>query len=99
VRYDPSGKWGCPCCGESNHAQRTVNHWRKAATTTLAPGAEQEAKAIAPLLNTKPLIGKDATKIAIEQLMPKARIIHLATHGLLDDVRGIGKCDRACPIR
>ncbi|WP_390464671.1 CHAT domain-containing protein [Allocoleopsis franciscana] len=54
------------------------------------PGAEQEAKAIAPLLNTKAIIGKDATKSAIEQLMPKARIIHLATHGLLDDVRGIG---------
>jgi CHAT domain-containing protein len=61
------------------------------------PGAEQEAKAIAPLLNTKPLIGKDATKIAIEQLMPKARIIHLATHGLLDDVRGIGSAIALAP--
>jgi CHAT domain-containing protein len=51
------------------------------------PGAEQEANAIAPLLNTKPLIGNQATKSAIKQLLPKARIIHLATHGLLDDVR------------
>jgi CHAT domain-containing protein len=54
------------------------------------PGAEEEAKAIASLLNTKAIVGKDATKSAITQLMPKARIIHLATHGLLDDVRGIG---------
>jgi tetratricopeptide (TPR) repeat protein len=61
------------------------------------PGAEHEAQVIAPLLNTKPLIGKDATKIAIEQLMPKARIIHLATHGLLDDVRGIGSAIALAP--
>ncbi|GAB4209695.1 MAG: hypothetical protein Fur006_69640 [Coleofasciculaceae cyanobacterium] len=54
------------------------------------PGAEEEAKAIASVLNTKAIIGKDATKSAITQLMLKARIIHLATHGLLDDVRGIG---------
>ncbi|MEP0859700.1 CHAT domain-containing protein [Trichocoleus sp. DQ-U1] len=39
------------------------------------PGAEQEAKAIASLLKTKPLIGKQATKIAIAQQMPKAKII------------------------
>jgi CHAT domain-containing protein len=25
----------------------------------------------------------------VEELLPKARIIHLATHGLLDDVRGL----------
>ncbi len=61
------------------------------------PGAEHEAQVIAPLLNTKPLIGKDATKIAIKQLMPKARIIHLATHGLLDDVRGIGSAIALAP--
>jgi hypothetical protein len=35
------------------------------------------------------IIGKDVTHTAIEQLMPKARIIHLATHGLLDDVLGL----------
>ncbi len=61
------------------------------------PGAEAEAKSIASLLNTKALIGKDATKSAITQLMPKARIIHLATHGLLDDVRGIGSALALAP--
>jgi CHAT domain-containing protein len=54
------------------------------------PGAEKEALAIATLLNSKALIGNAATKQAIEQQMPKARIIHLATHGLLDDFKGFG---------
>ncbi|MEO8890032.1 MAG: CHAT domain-containing tetratricopeptide repeat protein [Coleofasciculaceae cyanobacterium] len=53
------------------------------------PGAEREAKAIAPLLNTQPLIGNQATKTVVTELMTKARIIHLATHGLLDDVQGL----------
>jgi CHAT domain-containing protein len=54
------------------------------------PGAEKEATAIAQLLNTKALIGKQATKAAILPKLPNARIIHLATHGLLDDVKGLG---------
>ncbi|GBE95656.1 Fis family transcriptional regulator [Nostoc cycadae WK-1] len=54
------------------------------------PGAEIEAKEIARLLNTKPIIGKDATKNQILKLLPKARIIHLATHGWADDIRGLG---------
>jgi CHAT domain-containing protein len=54
------------------------------------PGAEAEAKAIAQLLNTKALIGNQATKSTVEQQMEKARIIHLATHGLLDDFKGQG---------
>jgi CHAT domain-containing protein len=61
------------------------------------PGSEMEANAIAPLLNTKPLIGNLATKSAIVQLLPKARIIHLATHGLLDDVRGLGSAIALAP--
>src|SRR5919202_753349 len=61
------------------------------------PGAETEAKSIAGVLNTKVIIGSSATKSAIVQLMPKARIIHLATHGLLDDVRGIGSAIALAP--
>ena len=49
------------------------------------PGAEIEARAIAPLLNTQPLIGDTATKAAVLQQMPGAGIIHFATHGILDD--------------
>jgi CHAT domain-containing protein/tetratricopeptide (TPR) repeat protein len=54
------------------------------------PGAEIEAKAIAPLFNTQAITGADATKAYITQLLPKARLIHLATHGLLDDIRQLG---------
>jgi filamentous hemagglutinin family protein len=54
------------------------------------PFAEQEALAIATLLNTKALIGNQATKVDIVQQLPKARLIHLATHGLLEDIRQLG---------
>lgn len=54
------------------------------------PSAEQEAKAIAPILKTKAIIGSQATKAAVLQALPKTRIIHLATHGLPDDNRGLG---------
>jgi CHAT domain-containing protein len=60
-------------------------------------GAETEAKAIAEVLHTKPLIGNQATKSAVEQLMSNARIIHLATQGLLDDVRGLGSAIALAP--
>jgi len=52
-------------------------------------GSEREAQAIASLLNTKPLIGDQATKATILQQLPQARIVHLATHGLLDDIKGL----------
>jgi len=54
------------------------------------PGAEREALAIAQLLNTQALIGNSATKPAILTKIPQARIIHLATHGLLNDFTGDG---------
>jgi CHAT domain-containing protein/Flp pilus assembly protein TadD len=54
------------------------------------PGAKREAVAIASLLNTQAVTGAQATKAAIAQQMPNARIIHLATHGLLDDTKGLG---------
>ena len=54
------------------------------------PGAELEAKVIAPLLGTQAITGDRATKVAIVQQMPQQRFIHLATHGLLDDFKGLG---------
>ena len=61
------------------------------------PGAEAEARAIAPLLNTQAITGAQGTKAAIIQKMPLASIIHLATHGLLDDVRGLGSAIALAP--
>ncbi|MCV3214532.1 CHAT domain-containing tetratricopeptide repeat protein [Plectonema radiosum NIES-515] len=54
------------------------------------PGAEAEAIEVAKLLKTKAMTGKVATKASILQQMKKARVIHLATHGLLDDFKGLG---------
>ncbi|MGI0488643.1 CHAT domain-containing tetratricopeptide repeat protein [Pantanalinema rosaneae CENA516] len=48
------------------------------------PGSEQEAIAIAKLLNTQALIGENATKTHVIQQLAQANIIHLATHGLLE---------------
>ncbi|NJS09450.1 MAG: tetratricopeptide repeat protein [Microcoleus sp. CSU_2_2] len=50
------------------------------------PGAEKEAIAIASILGTRAIVGKDATERAITHKMPQARIIHLATHGLLNEL-------------
>jgi CHAT domain-containing protein/tetratricopeptide (TPR) repeat protein len=61
------------------------------------PGAEAEAIAIAPLLKTQAITGAQGTKVAIVQKMPQASIIHLATHGLLDDVRGLGSAIALAP--
>jgi CHAT domain-containing protein/Flp pilus assembly protein TadD len=52
------------------------------------PGARQEAIDIAKILNTRPLLGAQATKATVVKQMPTAAVIHLATHGLLGDVKG-----------
>lgn len=60
-------------------------------------GAEKEAIAIASLLNTKAIIGSQGTKASVVQKMPSARIIHLATHGIFDDNRGLGSAIALAP--
>lgn len=54
------------------------------------PAAEQEAKEIAKLFKTKAFTGNQAIKAKILPKLSQARIIHLATHGLLDDFKGLG---------
>ncbi len=46
--------------------------------------AKREAVEIAKLLKHQPLIGGDATKAKVKQLLPQANIVHFATHGLLE---------------
>jgi CHAT domain-containing protein/Tfp pilus assembly protein PilF len=53
------------------------------------PAAETEALSIATLLKTTALTGKDATKKTVLSELPQAKIIHLATHGLLDDFQSL----------
>lgn len=54
------------------------------------PGAEQEAVKIASLLDTSALTGSDATEALVTQQMAKAPVIHLATHGLLEELKHLG---------
>jgi CHAT domain-containing protein/Flp pilus assembly protein TadD len=53
------------------------------------PGAKREAETIAPVLNTKALTGNEATKAAVLARLPQAKVVHLATHGLFDDLQGL----------
>ncbi len=48
------------------------------------PGAEKEARTIAQILNTKPLLGKDATETEVTNRISEAKIVHFATHGVLN---------------
>ncbi|NET86773.1 MAG: CHAT domain-containing protein [Kamptonema sp. SIO1D9] len=59
---------------------------------TLMPlkGAEAEAQQIAEFLNTDPILGVEATKNKVLQSIEASRIVHIATHGLLEDVVGLG---------
>jgi CHAT domain-containing protein/tetratricopeptide (TPR) repeat protein len=59
---------------------------KKAINTRLPPlmGAEQEAQDIADFFNTEALLGAEATEQAVKQQIGSARIVHLATHGLLE---------------
>lgn len=61
------------------------------------PGAEQEAINVARILKTQAIVGDRGTKAAIVRRMPASRIIHLATHGLLDDIRGLGSAIALAP--
>jgi CHAT domain-containing protein len=61
------------------------------------PGAEQEAKAIAALLGSSALTGQQASKATVKQQMPQARRIHLATHGLLDEIQGLSSAIALAP--
>lgn len=54
------------------------------------PGAEAEATAVAQLLHTHALTGAAAQKPLVLQRMQTARVVHLATHGLLDELSHLG---------
>jgi CHAT domain-containing protein len=53
------------------------------------PGSQQEAQAIAKLLNTQALIGPQATEKTVLAQIRQASVIHFATHGLLDENQGM----------
>jgi len=52
------------------------------------PGAEVEARAVALRFHATPLVGAAASKGEVLQRLPNAALVHLATHGLLDQTTG-----------
>lgn len=48
------------------------------------PAAEKEARDISALFRANVLVGASATKRSVVARMPTARIIHFATHGIMD---------------
>jgi CHAT domain-containing protein len=59
-------------------------------TLSTLPGAQIEAEAIARFINAKSWTGAEATKAKVVAQMPQSRLIHFATHGLLQDFKGLG---------
>ncbi|MEM1442191.1 MAG: CHAT domain-containing protein, partial [Verrucomicrobiota bacterium] len=57
---------------------------RDATALSPLPGAEAEAKYLSTILDAEPLIGDAATEQAVSARMESARILHFATHGLLE---------------
>ncbi|MGA7933308.1 MAG: CHAT domain-containing protein, partial [Kovacikia sp.] len=70
---------------------------QKASQLPPLKGAEAEARDIAPLLHTTAITGAQATKSAITKQMGSAGIIHLATHGILDNQSGLSSAIALAP--
>jgi CHAT domain-containing protein len=62
----------------------------EAQTPPALPQTGPEAEAVARLLHARAVVGAAATKAAALAAMPGAGVIHLATHGFAQDVRGDG---------
>jgi CHAT domain-containing protein/tetratricopeptide (TPR) repeat protein len=61
------------------------------------PGAELEANAIANLFKAKPLTGNQATETEVTKRLSQAKFIHLATHGLFNDIQGLNSAIALAP--
>ena len=57
-------------------------------TLARLPGTEHEATAVARLLKSTAVTGEQATKARVVPSMAAAGVVHLATHGLIDDAGG-----------
>jgi CHAT domain-containing protein len=64
---------------------------------TSLPGAELEANAIAKLFKTQSLIGNQATETEVTKRLSQAKFIHLATHGLFDNIQGLNSSIALAP--
>lgn len=53
------------------------------------PGAEEEADSVALMLNTKPIIGKEATLTKVLAKAKRSNFLYFATHGYADLEKGL----------
>lgn len=83
--------------GNPTMPTRPLNPGEKPQERYSLPGAEQEAKKIAEIFNTKLLTGDAATETAIVQRMPQAKIIHLATIALPINEQKLGSALALAP--
>jgi CHAT domain-containing protein len=90
VKVQQANIQGAIVVGNPSMPKITLTRDRPPEQLSPLPVAEQESVAIAQILNTKALIRNQAAKTAIVPRLSQARIIHLATHGLLDDFKGLG---------
>lgn len=88
-----------PLCTPSSECQRLATSDETAQQGDSLLSTTADPSAIAPLLHTKSLTGKQATKAAIVWQRPQASIIHLATHGLVDTDNGFGSAITLAPDR
>lgn len=63
------------------------------------PYAEMEARQIAALYGTAPLVGTAATETAVRERLPQATMIQLATHGYFHPYRGMSSGVLLAPPR
>lgn len=61
------------------------------------PEAEDEVREIASLFKTDFLTGEEATKAEILPRLSQAKIIHLATHGIFENIRGLDSAIALAP--
>ena len=68
---------------------------QKVAKLETLKNAEREAKEVSDILETEPLLGRDASEQVIKNRIESAGIVHFATHGLLEygTVAGSGNSD------
>ena len=71
-------------------AQQVIQLAGKPVTLAPLPAAETEAQSITKIFKSEALLGQQATKAAVLARMPQAKVIHLATHGLLDALKDDG---------
>lgn len=83
------GKFNEQVWGDSDERHQWATTLRDGSAMSQLPGAQAEAKAIGRMLRTpehRLLTGDRATRAAVLEHLPDVDLLHLATHGVLNEV-------------